>query len=265
MDTLAARALIDLNNGFYRENASSFSKSRSRPWEGWERVLRSAGDFGSVFDLGCGNLRFERELLNLNADLRFTCVDSCEALVEGALNQGFASEGEGPGPDLSCGAVSFVCADVLSALLEGKDSDRLRYAAEACDLAVCFGFMHHVPGADLRGHVLALLLDHLRPGGVAALSFWRFLELPALRDKADREHARALEENPEWASLDFDEGDRLLGWQGRAQAFRYCHSFAAGEIDQLVDLCAGKAELIDRFCSDGSQGSANEYLVLRRL
>lgn len=39
MDRATARELIALNNRFYAENATSFSATRSAPWDGWARCL----------------------------------------------------------------------------------------------------------------------------------------------------------------------------------------------------------------------------------
>lgn len=40
MDTTTAQALIALNNRFYRDNAASFSATRSAPWEGWKQARK---------------------------------------------------------------------------------------------------------------------------------------------------------------------------------------------------------------------------------
>ena len=66
-----ASSLIQLNNTFYREHAASFSETRHTPWPGWVRTLDTAyrelagthkGEPLRIFDLACGNMRFERFL-----------------------------------------------------------------------------------------------------------------------------------------------------------------------------------------------------------
>ena len=63
-----ASSLIQLNNTFYREHSASFSDTRQAPWPGWVRTMDIAlGQLDvatiehpvRVFDLACGNMRFE--------------------------------------------------------------------------------------------------------------------------------------------------------------------------------------------------------------
>ncbi len=53
----------------------------------------------------------------------------------------------------------------------------------SCDLVACFGFMHHVPGIDLRLGLARALARRLAPGGLLACSFWRFMDDPHLAAK----------------------------------------------------------------------------------
>lgn len=100
------RILCNINTQFYRTNAASFSATRTAPWEGWERCARVLGEANSekldgkvdrkisrkteraayafsVFDMACGNLRFEQFLAQ-----RFPCtafafyaMDNCPGLL----------------------------------------------------------------------------------------------------------------------------------------------------------------------------------------
>ena len=134
-----------------------------------------------------------------------------------------------------------------------------------CDLAVCFGFMHHIPVREWRTAVLRALVECLRSGGVVCVSFWRFLDDERLARKADEATVRAAE-SMQLARLvrAFDAGDRLLGWQDRQDSFRYCHHFSDAEIDALVASVAGRARAIARFQADGRSGNLNDYLVLQK-
>jgi tRNA (uracil-5-)-methyltransferase TRM9 len=100
MDLTTAHELIELNNRFYTEHATSFSATRSAPWEGWNHAAElltqlrwpRAHNGGAschsplVLDLACGNLRFERFFLNAfpSVDLRFHAVDACADLAKDA-------------------------------------------------------------------------------------------------------------------------------------------------------------------------------------
>ncbi|MDY2776856.1 MAG: class I SAM-dependent methyltransferase [Collinsella sp.] len=255
MDERCARGLIELNNRFYAANAASFSATRSAPWEGWRRVEGELGRTGAletgrlkVLDLACGNLRFERFLAGLlpEGGLSATAIDSCPAL-------GHAEEG-----------VDFVELDILDALMGSGDAPRTPLAA-ACDLAVCFGFMHHVPGFALRARVVGELVRATRPGGLVAISFWQFMDDPRLARKAREADAGAGGDAlwPGFSPSDLEPGDHFLGWQGDHGPLRYCHHFTEPEIDALARGAAGARE-VTRFSADGSSHSLNRYLVLQR-
>ncbi|WP_102371475.1 class I SAM-dependent methyltransferase [Enorma phocaeensis] len=261
MDTATARALIELDTAFYRAHAESFSATRQAPWQGWRQVaelLRPRGAAAgalSVLDLACGNLRFERFLTAELAGrtLTFHAVDNCPALMDALGKES---------------AVRLHTVDILDELLAGNDP---LAGIPRCDTAVCFGFMHHVPGFELRRAVLDALLAHTEPGGVVAISFWQFMQDERLACKAratTEAHAAELPGGsgptvPGGAAL--ETGDYLLPWQNSEHALRYCHHFEDAEIDQLVaSLPAGIVREAARFSADGRSGNLNRYLVLER-
>ncbi len=247
MDLTLAQHLSQLTSTFYREVSPSFSATRESAWPGWLRMVDEL-DLGGrtdleVLDIACGNLRFERFLAQQGLDVRAWAVDSCDDLV---------ARGERPLRATNPNArVTYRHLDVMEALYEGCDLGGC-LDAPACDLAVCFGFMHHVPLPEHRRRVLEALLAHVRPGGFAAVSYWQFL-----RDARLCEKAVPVEGG--------NEGDYLLGWQGRTDVARYCHSFAEHEIDGLVEALPSAAREVVRFSADGKSGSLNRYVVLQRL
>lgn len=289
MDAADIRALIELNNRFYAKHAASFSATRTRRWDGWCRLadlLEDAGwrkgDGGAgrggaagedsadgratgrpdatgahrdILDLACGNLRFEAFLAQAFAGERIAAhaVDSCPALAQGALD-GLAGSLE----------LDYCCVDVLDALLAGPEGGAGLEGVPPCDLAVCFGFMHHVPGSALRRALVAALCGRVAPGGIVALSFWQYLRDPRLARRAAA--AGALrEEDPALAALRLEAGDGFLGWQDDPSPLRYCHSFTEEEVDGLAALAAGLGfEEAGRWSADGPAGDLNRYLVLRR-
>lgn len=273
MDLATAQHLIDLNTRFYAQHASSFSATRNAPWEGWRRVADVLRDrFGSapetlgVYDLACGNLRFERFLVEQfpRTSIHVTAVDNCPALAADTAE---------------LARVDYRGVDVLSALLNesgahgGTANASTRTAGPdtafphaACDLAVCFGFMHHVPSAELRQGVLTRIIESVRPDGIIVISFWQFMNDARIARKAARSLELALARPPfaDFSSSTLEEGDHLLGWQADDAAFRYCHHFSDIEIDRLAASVSDLAFPISAFSADGSNHSLNRYLVLQR-
>lgn len=274
MRSCIIRELIKLNNGFYAEHADSFSATRAAPWEGWQRAIDTARHLGAldareprVLDLACGNLRFERFLAReLEPTIaRIDAIDNCPALAAG--------------PDLP--GIAFHNVDILDELMacqQKRDGGlgapaapsnpqaRLHIDTRPCDLSVCFGFMHHVPGIDLRKSVLDELLARTRPGGVVAVSLWQFMKDDRLAGKARAADAIAREiaiaRGTDVSAL--EPGDHFLGWQDDKGPLRYCHHFSESEVDELADHAAGCAAEAARFSADGASYGLNRYLILQR-
>ena len=252
MDLQTARRLSDLTTTFYAHVSASFSATRQAPWPGWQRVAElawgeepaasgagttrrdtgtsSADDTYRVLDLACGNLRFARFAQRQRAHVRVWAVDNCDELA------------------VANSDVCYQHLDLAHTLLGGRDLSQA-LAAPPCDLCVCFGFMHHVPLPQHRAAVLRALVDHAAPGGLVAVSFWQFERDPRIMAKAEPLA---------------DKGDYLLGWQGRHDVRRYCHSFDEGEINELARAVEPLAHEVERFSADGKSGDLNRYVVLRR-
>ena len=257
MDEGLALRLCALTGEFYRANAESFSQTRQSPWQGWVRLLEVTGLAGGkgplcVLDLACGNLRFERSLADAlpGRMLSGYAVDNCDPLVE---------TGERNGAD-ALSRIAFQSLDAIERLSAGCLRESLEAPDASCDLAVSFGFMHHVPLERWRAELLRALIAKVRPGGFVAVSFWRFLNSDKLARKAQETTSRALDELglPELLPNDY-----LLGWQDTQGLYRYCHHFDEQEIERLLAAVADSAELVSCFEADGKTGNLNEYVVLR--
>lgn len=296
-EVLALR-LCALTGEFYRANAESFSQTRQSPWQGWVRLLEVVGLAGEktdckpgillaangaaegsvrpdacaaedadarsqdaqgaereplcVLDLACGNLRFERYLADAlpNRMLSGYAVDNCDPLVEaGERNESDALS-----------RMSFQNLDAIERLSAGCLREALEAPDASCDLAVSFGFMHHVPLERWRVELLRALIAKVRPGGFVAVSFWRFLNSDKLARKAKETTIRA---RAELGIPELPPNDYLLGWQDTQGLYRYCHHFDEPEIERLLAMVADSADLVSRFEADGKTGNLNEYVVLR--
>lgn len=168
-EVLALR-LCALTGEFYRANAESFSQTRQSPWQGWVRLLEvmdaraAERELLRVLDVACGNLRFERYLADAlpGRMLSGWAVDNCEPLVEAGERSEF-------GP---LSRIAFQNLDVIARLSGGRLRESLEAPDASRDLAVSFGFMHHVPLECWRAELLRTLIAKVRPGGFVAVSFW---------------------------------------------------------------------------------------------
>lgn len=256
-EVLALR-LCALTGEFYRANAESFSQTRQSPWQGWVRLLEvmdaraAERELLRVLDVACGNLRFERYLADAlpGRVLSGYAVDNCDPLVEaGERNESDALS-----------RMSFQNLDAIERLSAGCLREALEAPDASCDLAVSFGFMHHVPLECWRAELLRTLIAKVRPGGFVAVSFWRFLNSDKLAGKAQETTIRA---RAELVIPELPPNDYLLGWQDTQGLYRYCHHFDELEIERLLAAVADSAELVSRFEADGKTGNLNEYVVLR--
>ena len=252
MDSSTALILNDATAHFYRCNAESFSATRHAGWAGWEEALARLEIEQAprrIADIACGNMRFAAFAAQRwpGARVQLACVDACAELAQHSLAPA--------GVDLC-----FEQRDIVGMLVKG---DPLMLPRS--QLAVCFGFMHHIPGAALRAEFAAQLLASLEPGGCAVLSLWQFLQEEDLA-------ARARLSTPRGMSClglkegELEEGDCLLGWQGSEQCWRYCHSFTEGEARDLAAAALERAGLnaqTQTFEADGRNGRLNRYLLFK--
>ena len=222
------------------------------------RAQPTAATHLSVLDVACGNRRFARFLAEKLPHTRLTYlgIDNCSELSgagDASAPSEMASTGGAPASEV------VITCDLLSALLE--DEDPLADIAP-CNLLCCFGFMHHVPGAELRSALAEWLVAHTQSGGIIALSCWRFMD-----DKRLATQARAVTRNCRayHPDLALEPNDYFLGWQGNADVPRYCHYIDEWELDDLsVAACASGARELERFNADGDGGVLNRYLLLQK-
>jgi SAM-dependent methyltransferase len=243
MDEETARALSALNLAFYRDHAEEFSRTRERAWPGWERLLRwLPPGRQQVLDVGCGNARFARFLASRHPGAGYVGVDASEPLLARARARlPDALEAELHRAD-------FV-ADPPGAVLP----------AGRFTLVVLFGVLHGVPGAARRSALVRAAAERLAPGGVLALTAWRFAELADLRRRVvpwSDAAATGLRIDP----TRLEPGDHLLRW-GRGEARRYAHALDA---DALARLTRGLGLTpVESYLDDGRDRERNRYAVHR--
>ncbi|MEM6455594.1 MAG: hypothetical protein AAF772_10900, partial [Acidobacteriota bacterium] len=114
---------------------------------------------------------------------------------------------------------------------------------------VLFGVLHHVPGAARRRALLCDLARRLAPGGVLAVSLWRFRDDPRQRRKClDEAAVRAAGIDPQR----LEPGDHLLSFHGDRRVPRFaCH------------IDAAEARAYDRALADGNRDGGKGVGLIR--
>lgn len=243
MDAKVQQQLAAIVARFYQERGEAFAAHRKGPWPGFTRVLTRLPS-GPVLDVGCGEGRFgvalERMWQSPTSALPeagYVGVDACELLLRRARAR--------------------------SDLPRDSRFQRLDVGAHPGGLpsgpfagVVALGLMHHVPGRARRRLLLDEMAARVAPGGILAITLWRFREVGRLE---------RLELSFEQAGIDpgrVEPGDALLSFAGDPSVPRYCHFFDREEVDELA--AEGPLPLIDRSRHDGREHELNEYLVWRR-
>lgn len=252
-----AERLSYVTSEFYAQQTQSFSATRQMPWQGWQQCLDAmpqllVGEKPSVLDVGCGNLRFARFLRDEAGIVpaKYFAVDNCKPLVENGEADTHVSE------------LAFIELDVIKSLLDGTLSSRL--IIPPCDLVVAFGFLHHVPVAQKRSQLLGTLLDRTKPGGYVCISFWQFMNSQKLAAKAQETTVQGLRALGIDAS-ELEEHDYLIGWQDKANTWRYCHHFSQEELDELLGSLGPDVHVCAQFSADGKDNNLNRYVILQRV
>lgn len=234
MDERISQYLLRLNERFYREQATSFAESRSRPQPGFHQLLHwlpQPCDY--LLDVGCGEGRLGRFLLARRAIRWYTGADfsaellaTAEAITMGSFHQRDLSK---PG-----------CLYGLG-----------QYQAVAC-LAV----LQHIPGQQNRENLIGEMARALTPDGRLFLSTWQFLD-------SERQRRKVVD----WTAVDLtpadvEPNDYLLTWQRDGFALRYVRLIDEAEIDQLA--AAAGLQVIAQFRADGKEGDLSLYTVLEK-
>lgn len=255
MDEFTRRQLHALSRAFYDERAEAFDASRiDLPWPGWKRLRALLPEArASVLDIGCGNGRFAAWLAEAGDAFDYVGTDASEALLAAAR------ERVAPGLVEAGCDVRFVAQDFLASPNEP--------GAELPDgpfsLVTLMGVLHHVPGRQTRAGLVEAAAARLAPGGLLALTLWRFSGRPRFEKR-----------RVEWGDVGpvlgapvdsgrLEDGDALLRFgDDPAAAPRYCHETDEAEIADWQR--ATGLETVALFSADGAQGDLNRHWMARR-
>lgn len=253
MDEKTVRTLNAINRSFYRDAAAEFSATRRDPWPGWERLpplieRHLPGRELRVLDVGCGNGRFAAFLAGAmpakRASLRYCGIDASAPLLAALRAR-----------QLPFAEVETRLTDAVETPIEGL------LGARRFSLIALFGLLHHVASERRRRLLLRSLAGCLEPGGLLALTIWRFeaSERALGRSRPWEEFNATAREAIDLAQL--EAGDRLLPWGEDGSRVRYCHFADEEETGRLVR--AASLRVAATYAADGREGNLNRYFVLR--
>lgn len=236
------RKLIGLNLELYRQYAAEFSNTRTRLQPGIVRAVSSLGSFESLVDLGCGDARVGRRLLEGRVGPQaagfkglYLGVDACDELL--ALAPGTSE------------SFQLVQAD-LTAEAWAESLVRPKGGFQAMTL---FSVLHHLPGRVQRLRFLRECSTLLAAEGRWAVSVWQCLHLERFAQRVIPWSQLGLNQS------DVEEGDILQDWRRGGRALRYVHSF---EQDELLDLCEQAGlRVTEHYRSDGESDDLGLYVL----
>jgi len=232
-------------HALYDAIAPHFSATRYAPWPAVETFLRGLPAGALVADVGCGNGKY----MGVVPGLHVIGCDTSVGLLDIAAGRGY---------------------EVAAA-----DGVALPFRSHAADAALCIAVLHHLATPARRRATVAELFRILRPGGVVFIQAW------AREQGADSRRAFAAPDvfvpwslQPRYVDVGaagsgggvsggggavrpaggggpppvplatlVAAGGTLDAATGAVVFQRYCHVFAAGELEELVASAVGVAAI----------------------
>lgn len=286
-----ASFLNNLNKAFYRKMARSFSETRQNPWSGWYPLLDavnsflaptfiSSGEPLAVFDLGCGNGRFEKFLLeNLCVPFSGVGVDSDEQLLHDAQKIYYSTSDKQNFNFITGDVFNFLHESLQKQTVKEKSFEKGHFPKGAergwisdtwdntFNIACSFGVTHHLFGKSAQESFMELMYRSLKTPGLMVTSFWQPLKLKKYRIQA-KENLKIIQD--EYPAFPFDclsPNDVFLSW-GDAPIFRYVHSYSDGEINELIEKLLGRhgdLRLANLYSQAGGNDNLNKYAIISML
>lgn len=154
------KQILKLNNNFYQSVSKEFSKSRQKPWVGWDRLVDIIGNHHKgkykILDLGCGNGRFYDFVKGKILNCDYLGCDINNDLIIGAKEKHSNRKGSN---------AKFEITDIFEDIkcIKGK-----------YNLVVGFGITHHIPNSDYRKQWFLDISKLLATKSILTLTFWKF-------------------------------------------------------------------------------------------
>src|SRR6185436_10867487 len=240
MELTIARQLADLNRRFYADHATNFAYARSTPQPGIQRILSRIPSGVHVLEIGCGDGKVARALIENTAIGSYLGLDLDETMIERARQVAggkWQVKDDLPPATFHLPPISFALADLTSL-------DWSHVLSRSFDWILAFSVFHHLPGFESRTRILRDLAGHLAPGGTCVISNWQFTRRERLKQRI-----------VPWSALnltpsDVEPNDYLLSWERNNQrGLRYVHVLNESEARQMAE--AAGLTIVEVFSSDG--------------
>lgn len=252
------QTLNQLNQDFYRLTAADFDQTRSQPWSGWGHIdllhtLPTRSIF-HVLDIGCGNGRFAQYLADTYPQQAWEYVgvdSSAELLAKAPFQPTTTNSPEPASPSLHPHNIrtTYIQSDLLKLI----HSDQPIVKNMQFDIVVCFGVLHHIPGAANRQLLLNWMSRQLSAEGKLWGSAWQFVTNPRLLNRAQSPTVIGL------STAELEEQDYILDWQRGPAAFRYAHYTSPAELADLINRSG--VTMTHTYFADGSDNQQNHFVL----
>lgn len=213
-----------MNTNLYSKHAEEFSKTRVKPWDGWAQFMGK--NLGSVLDIGCGNGRFLKFLIDYKIEFKdYIGIDSSGELLEISRKRYSKIQN-----------AKFEMIDI--------EDDTLNNFSHPFDTIVLFGVMHHLRKFKIRREIFKNLYNILNKNGLISVTFWNF--------------SNRIRDGKNFKNL--GDNDFIITF-GNNGAERFAHFYNHDEIKEIIKFIQSIGFNIENtFESD----SKNLYVNLRK-
>lgn len=217
------------STNLYSQYAKEFSNSRQSHWPGWNEILEFIPNNPKILDLGCGNARFLKYLVNQKIKYcSYHGVDNSQEMLKLART---AVEG---------------LKNVSFSLIDLNQKDWHVNIREKFDFVVAFGLFHHLNSNLARKNFFKNVETLLTSRGVFVVTFWMFQNDPRFSSKIIKE---------------LGNNDYILSF-GQNGAERFVHLVSEPDIDNFTSF--NSLSKIKQFYADGKLNNLNLYAVFSK-